>query len=191
MMASTEKALVIFPNAKHRHFDSGLCAQTQSAGAIGQADPNAILDLETATSLPTYPSSGVAMDYCGFDTFTIPTDIKPLVASVTGFNVTPTNVPTTGLDTAEMKRNVIELAVTFFGTVLNRSSDDQRPYTDCLLERRRGQPKPTVTQQHLDDVDKASDGVFDIHYVDETGKEISTEEALRAAGRAPRHLTKR
>jgi hypothetical protein len=40
--------------------------------------------------------------------------------------VTPTNVPTTGLDTAEMKQNVIELAVRFFGTVLNRSSDDQR-----------------------------------------------------------------
>jgi predicted dienelactone hydrolase len=124
-MASTEKALVIFPNAKHRHFDSGLCAQTQSSGAIGQADPNAILDLETANGLLSFPSSGVAMDFCSFDTFTVPTDIRPLVASVTGFNVTPSNVPTTGLDTAEMKRNVIELAVTFFGTVLNRSNDDQ------------------------------------------------------------------
>jgi predicted dienelactone hydrolase len=124
-MASTEKELVIFQNAKHRHFDSGLCAQMQSSGAIGQAHPNAILDLETANGLLKFPSSGVAMDFCSFDTFTVPTDIRPLVASVTGFNVTPSNVPTTGLDTAEMKRNVIELAVTFFGTVLNRSSDDQ------------------------------------------------------------------
>jgi hypothetical protein len=60
------------------------------------------------------------MDFCSFDTFTTPTDIRPLVASVTGFNVTPTNVPTTGMDTAEMKENVIDLAVTFFGTALNR-----------------------------------------------------------------------
>jgi predicted dienelactone hydrolase len=119
-MASTEKELVIFQNAKHRHFDSGLCAQTQSSGAIGQADSRAILDLQTATGLLTFPSSGVPMDFCSFDTFTTPTDIRPLVASVTGFNVTPTNVPTTGMDTAEMKENVIDLAVTFFGTALNR-----------------------------------------------------------------------
>jgi predicted dienelactone hydrolase len=119
-MASTEKELVIFQNAKHRHFDSGLCAQTQSSGAIGQADSRAILDLQTATGLLTFPSSGVPMDFCSFDTFTTPTDIRPLVASVTGFNVTPTNVPTTGMNTAEMKENVIDLAVTFFGTALNR-----------------------------------------------------------------------
>jgi len=155
-MASTEKALVIFQNANHRHFDSGLCAQTQSSGAIGQADPSAILDLQTATGLLKPPSSGgAAMDFCSFDTFTTPTDIRPLVASVTGFNVTPTNVPTTGLGTAEMKQNVIELAVTFFGKVLNRPSDDQRPFTDCLPKRWRGQPKPNWTQQDLDDADKA------------------------------------
>lgn len=68
------------------------------------------------------------MDNCSFDAFTTPTDIRRLVASVTGFNVTDTNVPTTGIDSAEVKQNVIELAVPFFGTVLNRSSDDdQRP----------------------------------------------------------------
>jgi len=132
MMASTEKRLVIFQNVEHRHFDSGLCAQMQNSGAIGQANSSAILDLQTATGLFTSaPISGVPTDFCSFDTFTVPTDIRPLVASVTGFNVTPTNVPATGIDTAEVKQNVIQLAVTFFGTVLNRSSDDQRPFTDC------------------------------------------------------------
>ena len=62
------------------------------------------------------------MDCCSHDTFTVPTDIRPLVASVTGFSVTPSNVPTMGLDTSEMNQNVIELAVTFSGTVHNRSS---------------------------------------------------------------------
>jgi hypothetical protein len=74
------------------------------------------------TSLLTYPFSGVAMDFCSYDTFTLPTDTRPLVALVTGFSVTPSNVPTTGLDTSKMNQNVIDLAMTFPGTVHNRSS---------------------------------------------------------------------
>jgi len=60
------------------------------------------------------------MDFCGFETFTNPSDIRALVASLTGFNVTPTNVPTTGLDSDEVKGEVLQLAVTFFGDVLER-----------------------------------------------------------------------
>jgi len=30
------------------------------------------------------------MDYCGFDTFTEPVDIRSLVFSLTGFSVSPT-----------------------------------------------------------------------------------------------------
>ena len=58
------------------------------------------------------------MDFCGFETFTNPTDITPLVASLTGFNVTPTNVPTTGLTSDQVKAQVIELATAFFRRVL-------------------------------------------------------------------------
>jgi predicted dienelactone hydrolase len=117
-LASTEKEFVLIGNAKHRHFDSGLCAQTQSSGAIAAASPRAILDLQWFGSLVTFPSSGVPMDFCGFETFTNPSDIRPLVASLTGFSVTPTNVPTTGLNSDQVKEQVVELAVAFFGRVL-------------------------------------------------------------------------
>jgi predicted dienelactone hydrolase len=132
-LGSTEKAFVLIPNAKHRHYDSGLCAQAQSSGTIAAANPRAILDLHTFHGLVIVPSGGgVAMDTCRFETFTDPTDIRPLVASLTGFNVTPDNVPTTGLDSDQLKEKVIALAVIFFGHVLERDSDDNRPFTDFL-----------------------------------------------------------
>jgi hypothetical protein len=118
-LASTEKHIVRIENAKHRHFDSGLCAQTQSAGGIASVNPGAILDLQTLTGLVIPSSGGVAMDFCGFKTFSKPTDIRFLVASLTGFNVTRHNVPTTGLDTSEVKEEVTELAVAFFGHVFS------------------------------------------------------------------------
>ncbi len=118
MLASTEKEIVLIENANHRHFDSGLCAQTQSAGGIAAASTRAILDLHTIRALVIVPSGGgVAMDFCRFETFTDPSDIRPLVALLSGFGVTPTNVPTTGVDSTEVKEDVIELAVVFFGNV--------------------------------------------------------------------------
>jgi predicted dienelactone hydrolase len=134
-LASTEKNFVLIENAKHRHFISASCAQTQSSGAIAQADSRAILDLQTATGLlsPFPLPIGVAMDFCGFETFTNPTDIRPLVASLTRFNVTPTNVPTTGLDSSQVKNEVVQLAIAFFGHALEIDSDDNRPFTDLLL----------------------------------------------------------
>ena len=72
----------------------------------------------------TAPTSGKAIDYCPFATFTSPTDIRPLVASLIRFDVTPDNVPTTGLDTEKVKHGVTKLAVTFFGTALERAGDD-------------------------------------------------------------------
>ena len=124
-LGSTDKGLVTIQKAKHRHFDSGMCAQTQSSGAIAQANPaRAILDFQTVTDLllnPSHPTLGVSMDFCGFDTFTNPTDIRNLVATLTvtttlpaGFNVTQDNVPTTGLTSDTVKDDVIQLAVAFF-----------------------------------------------------------------------------
>jgi predicted dienelactone hydrolase len=120
MLASTEKDLILIENAKHRHFQSGFCAQTQNSGAVAAASTRAILDLQRIQTLVTGPSVGVAMDFCRFDTFTNPSDIRPLVAQLTGFNVTPDNVPTTGLDSDEVKEEVIELAVKFFRDALER-----------------------------------------------------------------------
>ena len=75
------------------------------------------------------------MDFCEFDTFTDPSDITPLVFSLTGFSVTPDNVPTTGLTSDEVKGQVIKLAVDpvvgFFPTrLVARQSEDERPFTD-------------------------------------------------------------
>jgi predicted dienelactone hydrolase len=60
---STENRIVLIENAKHRHFDSGLCAQTQSAGGIASMNPGAILDLQTLSGLVIPSSGGVAMDF--------------------------------------------------------------------------------------------------------------------------------
>lgn len=139
MLSSTEKAFVLIEDAKHRHFDSGLCAQTQSSGAIAKVNPDAILDLQTVTNLLIFRSSGVAMDFCGYDTFVNPTDITGLVGMLTGFSVTPNNVPTVfdgdeqkGLDSDQVKDKVVQLAVIFFGRVLERDSDDDAPFTKFL-----------------------------------------------------------
>lgn len=128
-----EKQFVLILKAKHRHFVSGSCAQTQSAGAIAAANPTrAILDLDSIRRWVHFAATGTSMDVCGFDTFTNPTDIRSLVASLTisppqfpqGFNVTATNVPvpppgaTTGLTSDEVKDQVVQLAVGFFGTRL-------------------------------------------------------------------------
>ena len=83
-LGSTDKQLILIDNAKHRHFDSGLCAQTQSAGSIAQVNPRAILDVQTVQSLLTFPSSGTAMDFCAVDTFTTPDDIRSFVKSGRG-----------------------------------------------------------------------------------------------------------
>jgi hypothetical protein len=67
------------------------------------------------------------MDFCGFETFTNPSDIRSLVFSLTGFTVTPDSVPTTGLDSSQVKEQVTELAVAFFGQVLDGDNNDSRP----------------------------------------------------------------
>jgi hypothetical protein len=84
--------------------------------------------VHTIEGIVTALTSGKAMDYCPFSTFTCPTDIRDLVASLTEFNITPDNVPTSGLDTEEVKLRMTELAVTFFGTALKRVRNDRRHF---------------------------------------------------------------
>ena len=118
LLASPEKLHVTIDNAVHRTFDSTYCEQLQSAAAIAQSTTRALLDNQTALRILVAPSNGVAMDYCGFETFTTPTDIRPLVKSLTGFDVTETSVPTTGLTTARLRPCISEMAVSFFGDAL-------------------------------------------------------------------------
>jgi dienelactone hydrolase len=151
-VGSTDKLLVTIPNAVHRHFDSALCAVMQSSGAIAQNSSLAVLDHETARQIvqppsAAHPGSGVAMDFCGFDSFTTPTDITPLVKAITGFDVTPSDVPTHGLTSDTVRDQVVNLAATFFGRVLNRADGDDRPFSDCLPDELTNQPPvPEPTQ---------------------------------------------
>lgn len=117
-ISSTDKQLIIVQNAVHRTFNSGLCAQTQSSGAIAEADPRAILDFKTAKDALT-ASTGLPLDFCTYSDFTSPNDIRPITFALTGVQVTPANVPRTGLTSLEVAREVTDIAVSFFNRVLD------------------------------------------------------------------------
>jgi len=127
-IASTEKAYVLVNNAVHRSFDSAMCDQMQAAGAVYQANPvRALLERNVLTNLPgllNNSNSGSTLDYCTFDKFTTPVDIRPIVQLHTGFSVTPTNVPRSGVSSDEVAALTGELAVIFFNATL----DDKRHY---------------------------------------------------------------
>ncbi|WP_460625852.1 alpha/beta hydrolase family protein [Intrasporangium mesophilum] len=120
-ISSKDKALVIINGAVHRSFDSTYCDQTQAAGAIAQGNEHAILDRQTISQIVTaFPLSGRPMDYCSFDTFTSPVDIRDEINVLIDpdFNITPQTVPATGLDSDTVKDRVVGLATDFFGRVL-------------------------------------------------------------------------
>jgi predicted dienelactone hydrolase len=124
-IASPDKAFLSLPQGVHRTFDSTYCDQAQSAGALAQSDPNAILDrhtFELTVLAPPTGSSGRAVEYCSFATFTEPVDIRPLVESASGYVVTSSNTPSTGLETDAVKVQMAQLAVDFFGAKLARAA---------------------------------------------------------------------
>jgi len=123
-ISSEEKLFVAIQGGHHRSYSSANCNLTQSAGAIAQASTRAVLDLHMMSHLSRTTNAGSSTDYCRYDTFVNPVDIRPITFALSGFNVTPDNVPTTGLDTDEVKEGVKEMAVAFFGTVLKRVGND-------------------------------------------------------------------
>ncbi len=177
LLASTDKQFLTVQNAVHRHFESGLCAVMQSSGAIAQNDTHAVLDHESARQIlqppsAAHPGSGVAMDFCGLDAFTTPTDITRLARSITGFEVIPFDgvptlppasttvwaVPSYGLTSDMVEQQVIELSVAFFGRVLHRAEGDDRPFSDCLPDAFKNQPPVAApTQQELEDAEQHAD----------------------------------
>jgi hypothetical protein len=62
------------------------------------------------------------MDFCGLETFTdqLTFDVRSLVFSLTGFDFTSRNVPTTGVTAADVKDEVVQVAVVFFEQALSR-----------------------------------------------------------------------
>jgi len=116
-ISSTDKQLVIVQNAVHRTFNSGLCAQMQSSGTVAEADPRAILDFKTAKDALT-GSTGLPLDFCAYSDFTSPNDIRPITFALTGFQVTPANVPRTGLTSLAEAQQVTDIAVSFFSRLV-------------------------------------------------------------------------
>jgi predicted dienelactone hydrolase len=138
--ATTESSHVTIPNAVHRTFDSTYCEQMQSAAAIYKFNSLALLDLHTASRILTTPPgsnpSGVGMNYCGYESFSSPVDISTIVETLTktpttaGFVVTESNVPTTGLTTAQLRSSIAEMAMTFFEHVIGRSNSRWHHFQD-------------------------------------------------------------
>jgi predicted dienelactone hydrolase len=152
-VGSEEKAFVAIEGATHRSFDSTYCDQMQASGAVAQdlaqpnmANPRKVLDLHSFREIvaPARVTSGAAKDYCSYDAFRNPVDIRPLVASLTGVNVTRDSVPGTGLETDEVKAGMTELAASFFGTVLKRVGNDGTHFTRHLAPKWLEKHEPMI-----------------------------------------------
>jgi predicted dienelactone hydrolase len=136
---SQQKALVILERAEHGVYSSQRCAQMQAVGAIFQDNPRAIGEQLTLESIMLSPTSGTPIDFCLFDSFVKPVDIRPVIEARTGFQVTPSDVRLENpcqiepefpiqiqvprqLDTDTAMRLVLELANTFFDAVLVKNA---------------------------------------------------------------------
>ncbi len=137
-ISSQDKVLIEIKNTMHRHFATGFCPEMQASAAIVMANPTrAILDRHTLTGILTSPVNGNAVDICGFGYFSNPVDIRPLVFSLTGYSVTETNVPTTSIDTLEIRRLMSEIAVTFFDSVIKALRHEDQPCNDSVCSNAR------------------------------------------------------
>jgi len=117
VIPSEQKGLVVLERGEHAVYSTNRCAQMQATGAIVMANPRAIGEQLAFENIILSPNSGTPIDYCLFDSFVNPVDIRPLVGAMTGIDVTPNNVPR-DLDTVTAMRLVLELATTFFDATL-------------------------------------------------------------------------
>ena len=144
-ISTGEKAFIVLSNGVHRSFDAGYCHEMQAAGAAAQANPaRALLDLHTLSGALIAGTSGSSLEYCSFEYFTDPTDIRPITQSLTGVAVTTSNVPATGVSADEFARAVGELAVTFFDTTLNANGNDGVHFTQYLAPKWLAKHEPII-----------------------------------------------
>jgi predicted dienelactone hydrolase len=116
---SARRAFLNVRGAHHRVYGSAYCAQTQAAGAVAVRNPRAILDLHTLLNLFVLSVvSGSPVDWCFYDTFTDPVDVTPIVASLTGYQVKPDNVPR-ALDSVTVMHMMLDLVIPFFDDSLD------------------------------------------------------------------------
>jgi hypothetical protein len=92
-------------------------------------------------------NAGSSKEYCSYDTFVNPVDIRPITFALSGFNVTPTNVPITRLDVDEVKEGVTEMAAVFFKKVLKLGGNQTYHFSGHL--------DPKWLEKHVAMVDRA------------------------------------
>jgi len=138
-VSSTDKAFVLLSDTTHRTLNSSFCDQMQASGAATLANPvRGILDRHTLNNTLS-PVNGSTLDYCTHGYFTTPVDISGLVSSVTGFAVTETSVPRTGVSADDITPIVNETAVLFFRTTLEGKAKGRLAcYVDHELVDRHG-----------------------------------------------------
>jgi len=134
---SDQKALVILERAVHRVYGSGFCEEMQATGAIYQSNPRAIGELLILQDM-LLSTNGTPMDFCFYDSFVRPIDIRPTVATVLGcpsaktcYPITPDSVPRT-LDGETAVRLTLELATTFFDATLVKQVQPGVHFTQYL-----------------------------------------------------------
>ena len=120
---SDQKALVILERAVHRIYGSGFCQQMQVLGGVYQSNPRAIGELLILQDM-ILSTNGTPMDFCSYDSFVNPVDIRPTVETMLGcpsspgcIEITSDSVPRS-LDSESGVRLALELATTFFDAVL-------------------------------------------------------------------------
>ncbi len=117
VIPSKQKALVVLERGEHGVYSINRCAQMQAAGAVFQLESHAIGEQLTLANILVSALSGTPIDYCLFESFTQPVDIRPTVKAMTDIDVTENNVPKS-LDTVTAMRLVLELATTYFDATL-------------------------------------------------------------------------
>lgn len=113
VVSSSPRMMVELQGNVHRAFNTDNCRQMQSAGGIALQNEKAIVEYLLFADLVYSPVMGSATDYCSYQDFTSPVDLRDFTKSITGFEVTSSSVPSLlGLD--ETTRIVSALATAFF-----------------------------------------------------------------------------
>ena len=133
-LTNTSRMFVVVSNAEHRSFNSAYCTIMQAAGGVRVANPRAFLEEETVRRLAAVQSLGSALDYCRYDFFVQPADIRPLVQATTGIPVTEALVPRT-TDADQVTTISTKLAVSFFNATLDQNRAKGLRFTRFLTPK--------------------------------------------------------
>jgi predicted dienelactone hydrolase len=154
-LSNASRMFVVAANAEHRSFNSAYCAIMQAAGGIRVGNTRAILEEETVRRLAAIQSLGSTLDYCRYNFFVQPTDIRPLVQSITGISVTEALVPRT-TDADQVTTLSSLLAVAFFDAALDQHGSDGLRFTRFLTPKYLTKHEPIVESAETVVVEGAS-----------------------------------